>query len=215
MLSSVEIFFFFIRLIKKNIMVLDFMMFFFQKRFLFFDDGECFEYLVDQEGFYTFFYNDSGLRKSNGILVDEEEEEELFFSKDSYSLCSVDSVIYNFQGVGEKFVGTKVSSGKIFNKVIFFVFLKRISLCFEGGFKFFQDLFLYFDIDQEVMFFRVIFKIQIFNIIIFFMCFVFSDEDSLFSRQILMEGEFFFKKCFSENVVDIDYLQENFMINFF
>lgn len=29
MLSSVEIFFFFIRLIKKNIMVLDFMMFFF------------------------------------------------------------------------------------------------------------------------------------------------------------------------------------------
>jgi hypothetical protein len=37
------------------------------------EDEECSEYSVDQEGFYTSFHNDSGLRKSSATLVDEDE----------------------------------------------------------------------------------------------------------------------------------------------
>nr|XP_034332489.1 uncharacterized protein LOC117680542 [Crassostrea gigas] len=201
------------RLTKKNIMALDLMMSSPQKRPPPFDDGECSEYSVDQEGFYTSFHNDSGLRKSNGTLVDEEEEEELSLSKDSHSLCSVDSVIHNPQGAGEKFAGTKASSGKILNKVTPPAPPKRTSSCSEGGPKSPQDSSSFSDTDQEAMSSRVISKTQISNTTIPSMCLVLSDEDSSLSRQTSMEGDPSVNKCSSENVADTDQSQENSMTN--
>lgn len=200
------------RLTKKNIMALDLMMSSPQKRPPPLDDGECSEYSVDQEGFYTSFHNDSGLRKSNGTLVDEEEEE-LSLSKDSHSLCSVDSVIHNPQGSGEKFAGSKASSGKILNKVTHPAPPKRTSSCSEGGPKSPQDSSSFSDTDQEAMSSRVISKTQISNTTIPSMCLVLSDEDSSLSRQTSMEGDPSVNKCSSENVADANQSQENSMTN--
>jgi len=77
------------------------------------EDEECSEYSVDQEGFYTSFHNDSGLRKSSATLVDEDE---LSHSKDSHSICSFESVIHNPES--DKFAGIKKNqNNKSLNKV--------------------------------------------------------------------------------------------------
>ena len=198
------------RLTKKNIMALDLMMSSPRKPSTPFDDGECSEYSVDQEGFYTSFHNDSGLRKSNGTLVDEEEEEEeLSLSKDSQSLCSVDSVIHNPNGAGEKFAGAKGSGGKIINKVAPPAPPKRTSSCSEGGPKSPQDSSSYSDTDQEAMSSRLISKTQISNTTIPSMCLVLSDEDSSLSRQTSVEGDPTLERHSSGNVTDVNKMQDD------
>ncbi|KAK3096996.1 hypothetical protein FSP39_005483 [Pinctada imbricata] len=103
------------RLTKKNIMALDLMMSSPKKRPPVFDDGESSVYSVDQEGFYTSFHNDSGLKKSTATLVDNDD---LSPSKDTHSvasMCSIESVIPNPDA--EKFAGMKKGSSKL-NKVM-------------------------------------------------------------------------------------------------
>ncbi|XP_061176877.1 uncharacterized protein LOC133185590 [Saccostrea echinata] len=187
------------RLTKKNIMALDLMMSSPQKRPLPCDDGESSVYSVDQEGFYTSFHNDSGLRKSSATLVDEdEEEEELSLSKDSQSLCSVDSVIHNPEG-GEKFAGAKTNSGKIINKVSPPAPPKRTSSCPGVDPKSPHDSSSFSDTDQEAMSSRLISKTQISKTSIPSLC-VMSDEDISLSRQTSIEGDPTVNKNSSESV---------------
>ena len=101
------------RLTKQNILALDLMM----------TDGkptlkteeESSVYSVDQEGFYTSFHNDSGLKKSTNTLVDDEECSGV---KDSQSVCSVDSVIH-IPDKNNKFAGLRKGDGqpKVLSKV--------------------------------------------------------------------------------------------------
>ena len=101
------------RLTKQNILALDLMM----------TDGkpklkteeESSVYSVDQEGFYTSFHNDSGLKKSTNTLVDDEEYCGL---KDSQSVCSVESVIH-IPDKNSKFAGLRKGGNqpKVLSKV--------------------------------------------------------------------------------------------------
>lgn len=69
-------------------------------------DEESSIYSVDQEGFYTSFHNDSGLRKSTATLVDEDIDYSP--SKDTSSVCSTDSVIHvHKSSASDKFAGIK------------------------------------------------------------------------------------------------------------
>ncbi|KAK7494825.1 hypothetical protein BaRGS_00013952, partial [Batillaria attramentaria] len=67
------------------------------------DDEVSSEYSLDQEGFYTSFHNDSGLRRSSGTLLDEEDGDRTPV-KETLSMPSmgsnntVDSVVFNPQG---------------------------------------------------------------------------------------------------------------------
>lgn len=187
------------RLTKKNIMALDLMMSSPQRRPPPCDDGESSVYSVDQEGFYTSFHNDSGLRKSSGTLVDEDEEE-LSLSKDSQSLCSFDSVIHNPEG-GDKFAGVKTSSGKVLNKVNPPAPPKRTSSCSEDQ-KSSQESSSFSDTDQDAMSSRLISKTQISNTTIPSLCPVLSDEDSSLSRQTSVDGDPTVNKHSSECVSD-------------
>nr|KAG5705034.1 hypothetical protein BaRGS_018764 [Batillaria attramentaria] len=66
------------------------------------DDEVSSEYSLDQEGFYTSFHNDSGLRRSSGTLLDEEDGDRTPV-KETLSMPSmgsnntVDSVVFNPQ----------------------------------------------------------------------------------------------------------------------
>ena len=101
------------RLTKQNILALDLML----------SDGkpqlrteeESSVYSVDQEGFYTSFHNDSGLKKSTNTLVDDEEYSGL---KDSQSVCSVESVIH-VPNKNSKFAGLRKGGNqpKVLSKV--------------------------------------------------------------------------------------------------
>lgn len=101
------------RLTRQNILALDLML----------ADGslgkkadeESSIYSVDQEGFYTSFHNDSGLRKSTNTLVDEELD--FSVSKDTASVCSVESVIHK-PSSSDKFAGIKKGNQtKVLSKV--------------------------------------------------------------------------------------------------
>ncbi|KAL4233220.1 NHS-like 1b [Mactra antiquata] len=99
------------RLTRQNILALDLML----------ADGKTKQqadevssvYSVDQEGFYTSFHNDSGLRKSTNTLVDDDNDEDdvkpIDFSptKDSVSVCSADSVIHRPVAKSDKFAGLR------------------------------------------------------------------------------------------------------------
>ena len=102
------------RLTKKNIMALDLMMSSPKRKPTIFDDGESSVYSVDQEGFYTSFHNDSGLKKSTATLVDEEDLSPCKDSQSIASMCSIESVIHNPEA--EKFAGIKRGASKL-NKV--------------------------------------------------------------------------------------------------
>ncbi|KAJ8315605.1 hypothetical protein KUTeg_007755 [Tegillarca granosa] len=83
------------QLTKKNIMALDLMMSpSGRKPLKYLDDEEESVYSLDQEGFYTSFHNDSGLRRSTDTL-DAENVNNSSPIKDSHSICSVESVIHN------------------------------------------------------------------------------------------------------------------------
>ena len=80
-------------------------------------DEESSVYSVDQEGFYTSFHNDSGLRKSTNTLVDEEGSSP---TKDTNSVCSVESVIYKPEN-SDKYAnlrkGNSANQTKVLSKV--------------------------------------------------------------------------------------------------
>lgn len=101
------------RLTRQNILALDLMMTDGKPRLK--NDEESSVYSVDQEGFYTSFHNDSGLKKSTNTLVDEEEYSGV---KDSQSVCSVDSVIHVTDS-NKKFAGLRKggSQPKVLSKV--------------------------------------------------------------------------------------------------
>lgn len=104
------------KLTRQNILALDLMLA--EGRPKAIGDEESSVYSVDQEGFYTSFHNDSGLKKSTNTLVDEECVD---FSptKDSGSVCSAESVIHRPFGECEKFAGLrKNSQTKVLSKVI-------------------------------------------------------------------------------------------------
>lgn len=110
------------RLTRQNILALDLMLADGKPKTL--ADEESSVYSVDQEGFYTSFHNDSGLKKSTNTLVDDDDEETVDFSptKDSISVCSADSVIHRpTSSKSEKFAGLrKGNSGgtlKVVSKV--------------------------------------------------------------------------------------------------
>ncbi|XP_053396780.1 uncharacterized protein LOC128556275 isoform X2 [Mercenaria mercenaria] len=103
------------KLTRQNILALDLMLAEGQPKAV--GDEECSVYSVDQEGFYTSFHNDSGLKKSTNTLVDEED---IDFSptKDSGSVCSAESVIHRPFCDSDKFAGLrKNSQTKVLSKV--------------------------------------------------------------------------------------------------
>ncbi|KAL3881290.1 hypothetical protein ACJMK2_027745, partial [Sinanodonta woodiana] len=99
-------------LTRKNIMALDLMMS--SKSPVKKDDDISSVYSLDQEGFYTSFHTDSGLRKSTGTLIDESED--FLQNKDSISIDSFDSVIH-IPDDSEKFAGIKKGKAKVLSKV--------------------------------------------------------------------------------------------------
>ena len=104
------------KLTRQNILALDLMLAEGQPKALV--DEECSVYSVDQEGFYTSFHNDSGLKKSTNTLVDEEEID-FSLTKDSGSVCSAESVIHRPFSDSVKFAGLRKSSHtKVLSKVI-------------------------------------------------------------------------------------------------
>ncbi|WAR08844.1 hypothetical protein MAR_018802, partial [Mya arenaria] len=78
-------------------------------------DDECSVYSVDQEGFYTSFHNDSGLKRSTNTLIDEDQCD-ISPSKDSTSVCSGESVIY--RSTKDKFAGLRKGNSSNFPKVL-------------------------------------------------------------------------------------------------
>lgn len=97
------------RLTKQNIRNLDILVpgrsHFRQKRNELEDDGESSVYSVDQEGFYTSFHSDSGLKKSTNTLLEDEDVDLLmprvreFKSLQSMpSYSTVESVIFRQNG---------------------------------------------------------------------------------------------------------------------
>ncbi|KAK3577455.1 hypothetical protein CHS0354_032306 [Potamilus streckersoni] len=100
------------RLTRQNIMALDLMMS--SKSPAKKDDEISSVYSLDQEGFYTSFHTDSGLRKSTGTLIDESED--FSQNKDSLSIDSFDSVIH-IPDDSEKFAGIKKGKAKVLSKV--------------------------------------------------------------------------------------------------
>ena len=150
------------------------------------EDEECSEYSVDQEGFYTSFHNDSGLRKSSATLVDEDE---LSHGKDSHSVCSFDSVIHNPES--DKFAGIKKNqNNKSLNKVKPPRPPKRTSsMCSvqsqsketsPGGISKQDSMFS--DTDQETFFQRVEDKSKISSHGIPSLCTLTSDDDSVLGK---------------------------------
>ena len=101
------------RLTRQNILALDLMMSDGKPQLR--TDEESSIYSVDQEGFYTSFHNDSGLKKSTNTLVDDEEYSGV---KDSQSVCSVDSVIH-VTDKNSKFAGLRKGGNqpKVLSKV--------------------------------------------------------------------------------------------------
>ena len=102
------------RLTRQNILALDLMLGDNNQKKK--ADEESSIYSVDQEGFYTSFHNDSGLRKSTNTLVDEDYSP----SKDSASVCSVESVIHvrQLSNTSDKFAGIKKGNQtKVLSKV--------------------------------------------------------------------------------------------------
>ena len=102
------------KLTRQNILALDLMMTDGKPRLI--NDEESSVYSVDQEGFYTSFHNDSGLKKSTNTLVDDEEYSG---PKDSQSVCSVDSVIHVPSKNNNKFAGLRKGGNhpKVLSKV--------------------------------------------------------------------------------------------------
>ena len=101
------------RLTRQNILALDLMMSDGKPQLR--TDEESSIYSVDQEGFYTSFHNDSGLKKSTNTLVDDEEYSGI---KDSQSVCSVESVIH-VPDKNSKFAGLRKGGNqpKVLSKV--------------------------------------------------------------------------------------------------
>lgn len=104
------------KLTRQNILALDLMLAEGKPKAI--GDEESSVYSVDQEGFYTSFHNDSGLKKSTNTLVDEDDVNSIDFSptKDSVSVCSVDSVIHRPFAESEKFAGLR--NGNLQTKVL-------------------------------------------------------------------------------------------------
>ncbi|OWF44994.1 uncharacterized protein LOC110457581 isoform X2 [Mizuhopecten yessoensis] len=102
------------RLTKQNIMALDLMMSPSKRKpaAFFLDDDES-VYSVDQEGFYTSFHNDSGLRRSCGTLVDEEMPSP---TRDTQSVTSFESVINTSDS--DKYAGLKRGAFQGASKVL-------------------------------------------------------------------------------------------------
>ncbi|XP_069142741.1 serine-rich adhesin for platelets-like isoform X2 [Argopecten irradians] len=102
------------RLTKQNIMALDLMMSPSKRKpaAFFLDDDES-VYSVDQEGFYTSFHNDSGLRRSCGTLVDEDMSSP---TRDTQSVTSFESVINTSDT--DKYAGLKRGASQGGNKVL-------------------------------------------------------------------------------------------------
>lgn len=179
------------KLTKQNIEALDLMMSpSRRKQLLTMDDEQCSEYSVDQEGFYTSFHNDSGLRKSSATLVDEDDYE-LSQSKDSHSVCSFDSVIHNPDS--EKFaVVKKNQSSKSLNKATPPLPPKRTcsisSVSSNKGSKetssgmFSRQDSLFSDTDQETFFQRVEDKSKISTNGIPSIITLTSDDDSILGK---------------------------------
>lgn len=104
------------RLTRQNILALDLMLAEGSPKRL--ADEESSVYSVDQEGFYTSFHNDSGLKKSTNTLVDESESFDISPTKDSASICSADSVIHRPPVDSDKFAGLRKGHGILQPKVI-------------------------------------------------------------------------------------------------
>ncbi|XP_033740102.1 uncharacterized protein LOC117327287 isoform X2 [Pecten maximus] len=102
------------RLTKQNIMALDLMMSPSKRKpaAFFLDDDES-VYSVDQEGFYTSFHNDSGLRRSCGTLVDEDMSSP---TRDTQSVTSFESVINTSDT--DKYAGLKRGGSQGGSKVL-------------------------------------------------------------------------------------------------
>ncbi|XP_052087627.1 uncharacterized protein LOC127724642 [Mytilus californianus] len=176
------------KLTKQNIEALDLMMSPSRRKPRTFEDEECSEYSVDQEGFYTSFHNDSGLRKSSATLVDEDE---LSHSKDSHSVCSFDSVIPNPDL--DKHAGIKKNANcKSLNKVtppkppkrtssMSSVNSKSQSTDISPGGISRQDS-MFSDTDQETFFQRVEDKTKISAHGIPSLCTLTSDDDSILGK---------------------------------
>ncbi|CAG2242918.1 unnamed protein product [Mytilus edulis] len=176
------------KLTKQNIEALDLMMSPSRRKPRTFEDEECSEYSVDQEGFYTSFHNDSGLRKSSATLVDEDE---LSHSKDSHSVCSFDSVIHNPDL--DKHAGIKKNANcKTLNKVtppkppkrtssMSSVNSKSHSTDISPGGISRQDS-MFSDTDQETFFQRVEDKTKISALGIPSLCTLTSDDDSILEK---------------------------------
>ena len=83
-------------------------------------DDESSVYSVDQEGFYTSFHNDSGLKRSTNTLIDEDSCD-ISPSKDTASVCSIESVIHKPSiKLKDKFAGLRRGNPnlpKVLNKV--------------------------------------------------------------------------------------------------
>ena len=93
------------KLTKQNIMALDRLMTPTKRRPICYIDDDESVYSVDQDGWYTSFHADSGLRRSTGTLIDEDEYS---LTKESINFSSSDS---------EKYAGLKKGGSKVLSKV--------------------------------------------------------------------------------------------------
>ncbi|KAH3735640.1 hypothetical protein DPMN_042175 [Dreissena polymorpha] len=105
------------RLTRQNILALDLMLAEASPKKKI--DDESSVYSVDQEGFYTSFHNDSGLKRSTNTLIDEDEDDAcLTPCKDTLSIGSEDSVIHR-SALSDKFAGLRKGGNrkKVLSKV--------------------------------------------------------------------------------------------------
>ncbi|XP_052239040.1 actin remodeling regulator NHS-like isoform X3 [Dreissena polymorpha] len=105
------------RLTRQNILALDLMLAEASPKKKI--DDESSVYSVDQEGFYTSFHNDSGLKRSTNTLIDEDEDDAcLTPCKDTLSIGSEDSVIHR-SALSDKFAGLRRGGNrkKVLSKV--------------------------------------------------------------------------------------------------
>ncbi|XP_060070282.1 uncharacterized protein LOC132550253, partial [Ylistrum balloti] len=183
------------RLTKQNIMALDLMMSPSKRKpaAFFLDDDES-VYSVDQEGFYTSFHNDSGLRRSCGTLVDEELSSP---TRDTQSVTSFESVINTSDS--DKYAGLKRGASQNGSKVLSKVnppappprtsSCPRLSSSAEDNPQQSPDIISRQDSssmsesDQESIYMRLKSKTQISSSGIPSICPLSSDEEGAFKRQ--------------------------------